>query len=74
MAKFTAESFTTNLMAITVGGIVFGSVAVPIFLDVAKTEGLDGPTKTIVTVIPVFLGIGLLLGCIYLFINRSKSN
>lgn len=72
MAKFTAESFTSNILAITVGGIIFGAVAWPIFADILGTSGLDPTVAAVMKAIPIFLGVGLLVGCVKMFISNKN--
>lgn len=70
MAKFTAESFTSNIVAISVGVVVFGAIALPM-LSTVTTE--DPALQAILTAIPVFIGVGLLMGVIYMFIQKGKN-
>ena len=72
MAKFTAESFTENILSITVGGIIFGAVAWPIFADIIDDQGLDPTVAAVIKAIPIFLGVGLLVACVKLFISNKN--
>lgn len=71
MAKFTAESFTSNIVAVTVGGIIFGAVAWPIFADILDDSGLDPTVAAVIKAVPIFLGIGLLVGAVKMFVSKN---
>lgn len=73
MAKFTIDSFTGSVVAVCVGVVIFAMVALPIVSS--ATAGLD-PTDdanliAIINVIPIFIAIGILMACVYMFISRK---
>lgn len=70
MAKWTTDSFITSVVMISVGVVVFAMVALPII------SGAVDPVKypelaAIVDVIPIFIAIGILMACVYMFISRK---
>lgn len=71
MAKFTTDNFITSVVAISVGVVVFAMVAVPI-VSSAAAGITDTNLKAIVNVIPIFIAIGILMACVYLFISKKQ--
>ena len=72
MAAYNTNSFINNIVAISVGVIIFAMVALPIITNAAS--GItDTNLKAIVTVLPIFIAIGLLLGCVTFFIRKGKE-
>jgi hypothetical protein len=70
--KFSTDSFVASIVAIVVAIVIFAAVAVPVVTDaVADIPESEGMLKTIMTVIPVFMAIGILMACIYLFISKK---
>lgn len=73
MAKFTIDSFTGSVVAVCVGVVIFAMVALPIVSS--ATAGLDAETDAnliaIINVIPIFIAIGILMACVYMFISRK---
>ena len=69
MASFKVDGFVTAVVGVSVGVVVFAMVALPVINE--ATEGMEGNLKTIVEVIPIFIAIGILMACIYLFIQRK---
>lgn len=69
MASFKVDGFVAAVVGISVGVVVFAMVALPVINE--ATEGMEGNLKTIVEVIPIFIAIGILMACIYLFIQRK---
>lgn len=70
MANFNIGSFVTSVIGVSVAVVVFGLVMLPILGGITFTESQSN-LKTIVDVIPVFVVIGILVSCIYLFIQRK---
>lgn len=71
MAKFSTDSFIGNVVAVCVGVVVFAMVAIPIVTSAAA--GItDTNLKAIVQVIPIFIAIGILMACVYLFISKKN--
>lgn len=74
MAKASTGGFTNsfiqNVVAISVGVVVFAMVALPIIgqVDVGENTNL----QAIIDVLPIFIAIGLLLACVYMFIVRKN--
>lgn len=74
MAKASTSGFTNsfinNVVAISVGVVVFAMVALPIFgqIDVGDNTNL----QAIIDVLPIFIAIGLLMACVYMFITRKN--
>ena len=70
MASFKVDGFVTAVVGVSVGVVVFAMVALPI-ISSATTGMEDDNLKAIVQVIPIFIAIGILMACIYLFIQRK---
>lgn len=72
---FSTDRFTKNVVSITVAVIIFAMVAVPIIANAAASEAIAGNTQLqmILNVIPIFIVIGILLACIYMFLNMNKD-
>jgi len=71
MAKFSAESFTSNIVAIAVAIVVFSAILLPMVTS-AITEDMDPALKAVLNAVPIFVGVGVLMACIYLFINKKN--
>lgn len=72
MGKFSTDSFINNIVSVSVAVIVFAMVALPIVSSAAS--GIeDANLKAIVNVIPIFIAIGILLGCVYFFISKKQN-
>ena len=70
MAKWSADTFITSVVALSVGIVVFAMVALPIINS--ATAGIeDENLKAIVNVIPIFIAIGILMACIYMFVSKK---
>ena len=69
MASFKIDGFVTAVVGVCVAVVVFAMVALPVIGE--ATDGMTGNLKTIVEVIPIFIAIGILMACIYLFIQRK---
>ena len=70
MAKWSADTFITSVVALSVGIVVFAMVALPIISS--ATAGIeDENLKAIVNVIPIFIAIGSLMACIYMFVSKK---
>lgn len=70
MAKWSADTFITSVVALSVGIVVFAMVALPIISS--ATAGIeDDNLKAIVNVIPIFIAIGILMACIYMFVSKK---
>lgn len=75
MAFFSTDKFVSNVVAITVAVIIFAMVAVPIIASAAASEAIAGneQLQMILNVIPIFIVIGILLACIYMFLNKNTE-
>ena len=70
MAKWSADTFITSVVALSVGIVVFAMVALPIISS--ATAGIeDDNLKAIVNVIPIFIALGILMACIYMFVSKK---
>ena len=72
MGKFSTDSFINNIVSVSVAVIVFAMVALPI-VSSAASGITDENLKAIVQVIPIFIAIGILLGCVYFFISKKQA-
>ena len=72
MGKFSTDSFINNIVSVSVAAIVFAMVALPI-VSSAASGITDENLKAIVNVIPIFIAIGILLGCVYFFISKKQN-
>lgn len=70
MASFKIDGFVTAVVGIAVAVVVFAMVLLPILGGITFTEDQSN-LEAIVNVIPIFVVIGILLSCIYLFIQRK---
>lgn len=71
--KFSTDAFVNNVVTVTVAVIIFSMVALPIVTQAISTMGEDDEQlKMILGVIPIFIVIGILLACIYMFIGRKN--
>lgn len=70
MAKWSADTFITSVVALSVGIVVFAMVALPI-INSATAGIADENLKAIVNVIPIFIAIGILMACIYMFVSKK---
>lgn len=69
---FSTDKFVGNVVSITVAVIILAMVAVPIISS--ATSGItDENLKNILNVIPIFIVIGVLMACIYMFMGRDKE-
>lgn len=75
MAFFSTDKFVGNVVAITVAVIIFAMVAVPIIASAASSEAIaeNEQLQMILNVIPIFIVIGILLACIYMFLNKNNE-
>jgi len=75
MVSFTTDKFVSNVVAITVAVIIFAMVAVPIIATAAASEYIqeDSQLQMILNVVPIFIVIGILLACIYMFLGKDKE-
>ena len=75
MVSFTTDKFVSNVVAITVAVIIFAMVAVPIIASASASEYIadDSQLQMILDVVPIFIVIGILLACIYMFLGKDKS-
>ena len=71
MASFKVDGFVTAVVGVSVAVVVFAMVALPIISTAAGGENLDPNLAAIINVIPIFIAIGILMACIYLFIQRK---
>ena len=68
--KFTTDSFISGVVAVVVAIVVLCMVAIPIIGE-ATTGMEDGPIKTIINILPVFIAIGVLVACVTLFMSKK---
>ena len=68
---FSTDTVVSNVVAIIVAIIVLAMVAVPIITQASTMEGVAGTQlETILQVVPIFIVIGILLACIYMFMSK----
>ena len=72
MAAYNTNKFINSIVSISVGVIIFAMVALPIITN-AAADIEDTNLKAIVTVLPIFIAIGLLLGCVSFFISKKGA-
>lgn len=71
--KFSIDNFTGSVVGISVAIVIFAMVAVPIIgttvagLDAEK----DANLIAIINILPIFMAIGILMACLYLFISKK---
>lgn len=72
--KFSVSGFTEGIVAVIVGIILLVAVAVPIIgaNSVPETFAMADTLNTIISTIPIFIGIALILGVMYMFIARRS--
>lgn len=71
--KFSTDSFVQNVVVISVAVIIFSMICVPIVSQAVESLGDDNEQLAmILNVIPIFVVIGILLACIYMFIGRKN--
>ena len=69
---FSTDRFVSNVVAIIVAVIILAMVAVPIINQAVSIDGVAGTQlETILNVVPIFIVIGILLACIWMFMNKS---
>ena len=69
--KFSTETFITSVVGISVAIVVFAMVAIPVINSAATAEGVDEDLANIIGVIPIFVAIGILMACVYMFISKK---
>ncbi len=69
---FSTDKFVGNVVSITVAVIILAMVAVPIISSATADIG-DENLKNILNVIPIFIVIGVLMACIYMFMGKDKE-
>jgi len=69
---FSTDKFVGNVVSITVAVIILAMVAVPIIAS-ATADITDDNLKNILNVIPIFIVIGVLMACIYMFMGKDKD-
>lgn len=73
MAFFSTDKFVGNVVAIVVAVIILAMVAVPIISNATTLLGEGNEQLVmILNVIPIFIVIGILLACIYMFLNKKE--
>lgn len=72
--KFSVSTFTEGIVAVIIGVILLVAVAVPIIgaNTVPETFAMADVLNTIISTIPVFVGIALILAVMYMFISRRS--
>lgn len=69
--KFSTETFITSVVGISVAIVVFAMVAIPVINSAATAEGVSEDLANIIGVIPIFVAIGILMACVYMFISKK---
>ena len=69
---FSTDKFVGNVVSITVAVIILAMVAVPI-IGSATADITDENLKNILNVIPIFIVIGVLMACIYMFMGKKDQ-
>lgn len=71
--KFSTDAFVNNTVAVVVSVIVVSMIALPIISSAIDDLGSDdAQLKTILSIVPIFLVLGILLACIGLFIKGKN--
>lgn len=72
--KFSVSSFTEGIVAVIIGVILLVAVAVPIIGSNAVPESfaMADTLNTIISTIPIFVGIALILSVVTMFIARRS--
>ena len=66
-----AEGFTGKIVGVVVAVIVVAAVAVPVLADLTKDMDA-GTTKTILSILPVFLVLAILMIVVRMFMNKTE--
>jgi|TARA_Y100000310_G_C20616382_1_gene780854 hypothetical protein len=61
MFKRNRKAQTANILNLIVAIVLIVAAALPVTLDVIANVSLSGTTKTVVDLVPLFLGIGALV-------------
>lgn len=61
MFKRNKKAQTANILNLIVAIVLIVAAALPVTLDVIANVSLSGTTKTVVDLVPLFLGIGALV-------------
>lgn len=69
--KFSTETFITSVVGVSVAVVVFAMVAIPVIGQAAEAAGEESQLGTIIEVIPIFIAIGILMACVYMFISKK---
>lgn len=72
--KFSVSTFTEGIVAVIIGVILLTAVAIPIIQANPVAEGfaMADTLNTIISTIPIFVGIALILAVMYMFIARRS--
>lgn len=68
---WNVNNFITSVVGVSVGVVVFAMVALPIIGGITFTED-QKDLEAIVNVIPIFIAIGILMACVYMFITKKN--
>lgn len=68
---WNVNNFITSVVGVSVAVVVFAMVALPIIGGITFTED-QKDLEAIVNVIPIFIAIGILMACVYMFITRKN--
>lgn len=69
--KFSTDTFIVSVVGISVAVVIFAMVALPIIQSAATSAGADTDLGKIIGVIPIFIAIGILMACVYMFISKK---
>lgn len=69
---WNVNNFITSVVGVSVAVVVFAMVALPIIGGITFTED-QKDLEAIVNVIPIFIAIGILMACVYMFITKKNN-
>lgn len=74
MGRFSVSGFTEGIVALIIGVILLTAVAIPIIAANPVAEGfaMADTLNTIISTIPVFIGIALIVSVVAMFISRRS--
>ena len=74
MSRFNVGGFTEGIVGLIIGVILLTAVAIPIIQANPVPDGFDMATtlNTIISTIPIFIGIALIVSVVAMFIARRS--
>lgn len=74
MARFNVGNFTEGIVGLIIGVILLTAVAVPIIQANPVPEGFSmaDTLNTIVSTVPIFIGIALIVSVVAIFITKRS--